>query len=722
VSSVTGRPGLWGLLAGRLAGEHGEGELDLWEALRTALDPLESRPRLAPDIEIKTFHLRWGNDYAVIANPRRLLHYRLEPGELELVELMDGTRTVKEIVVERFRESGDLELSGVADLVGQLRAGDFLETPYLDVPEMVRRALEPISPARAKARQFATTLSVDWPGAHRFVAWAYRCGLKAFFNRWVVVLGGLVAAGGFVAFLSAYHSHRFAITAESAAAESLILLGLNYFLTFAHELAHALVLVHYGRRVKSAGFMLYFGSPAFFVDASDGLMLDPWQRIAQSSGGPVAELMIAGAASLAVVAFPSGPLAGVLYKFALLNYFVIFLNLVPLLELDGYWILSDLIQVPDLRPRSLQFIRYDLWRRLRARERLTRQEVGLTLYGILGVAFTIFAAATALLFWRAIFGSLVSRLWNGGPVTRLLLLALAVFLAGPVIRGGIGLVRALGRRLRMLWEQVRFRLQTSWRVEAARLIDSLDMFADLPEDVLSDLAGRVHLRTFPAGKPVVRQGDRAEAFYVVRRGTLQVVEADPESGAERVLRTLGPGESFGELALVEAAPRSATVRAVSEAQVFEIDKGTFDRLLADMIQVPEFAPGLQRIAELRALPAFSTLEPDELSDVLAHGTWVAVAPGQTLIEQGEVGDAFYAIAAGQVEVFEDGVLKRTLGPGAFFGEIALLMDVPRTATVVARTPVRAFRLDREGFDRVLLRAFRRGTLKPTSVADRTWQH
>ena len=62
----------------------------------------------------------------------------------------------------------------------------------------------------------------------------------------------------------------------------LVILALNYFLTFCHELGHATVLVHHGRRVKSAGFMIYFGSPAFFVDSSDGLMLDRtgsgWRR------------------------------------------------------------------------------------------------------------------------------------------------------------------------------------------------------------------------------------------------------------------------------------------------------------------------------------------------------------------------------------------------------------------------------------------------------------
>src|SRR6266545_4135388 len=366
-------------------------------------------------------------------------------------------------MVERFRESGDLELSGVIDLVHQLRVGNFLETRFLDSDAIVRRALTPSSAGRRKARQFARTLSVDWSGAHRMVDWFYRNGLRWFFKRSVAVSVGLIAILGFFAFIAIYRSGRFGIGGESAAAASLVILALNYFLTFTHELAHATVLVHYGRRVKSAGFMIYFGAPAFFVDSSDGLMMERRQRIVQAFAGPYAELIIAGAAATIVWAFPGSVAAPLLYKFALLNYFVIFLNLVPLLELDGYWILSDLIQVPDLRPMSLQFIRYDLWRKLRTRQRLSKQEVGLGLYGTLGVGFTIFAFATSFYFWREIFGGLVSRLWNGGVVGRVLLLALTVFVTGPLLRGLIELARALLRRLRGVWEQVRFRLETSWR-------------------------------------------------------------------------------------------------------------------------------------------------------------------------------------------------------------------------------------------------------------------
>ncbi|MGH2687642.1 MAG: cyclic nucleotide-binding domain-containing protein, partial [Actinomycetota bacterium] len=167
---------------------------------------------------------------------------------------------------------------------------------------------------------------------------------------------------------------------------------------------------------------------------------------------------------------------------------------------------------------------------------------------------------------------------------------LGLLVAGPLVRGALALLRALWRRARALWDGVRFRLERAWRVEAARMIDALPLFEDLPVDLLSDLAGRVRLRAAARGQPVVRQGDRPDAFYVVRRGTLQVVEEDPDAGTERILRTLGRGDSFGELGLLQGAPRAATVRAIEEVQLYEVGKGTFDELLADAARAPRFGP------------------------------------------------------------------------------------------------------------------------------------
>jgi CRP-like cAMP-binding protein/Zn-dependent protease len=723
VTDASARTGVWGRIEQQaLSGDGGRTRLDVWRRLSEFVDPGELRPKLAPDVEIKFHDLKWGNSFAVIANPRDLVHYQLTPRDLELVKLMDGTRTVKEIVVERFQESGDLDLAEVADLTRMLYRGNFLDRKYFDSDAAVRRSLAPVSARRQKARTFARTLSIDWSNAHALVKWLYDHGLKVFFTKPAKVLTAVLSTVGVVAFVIDAATKNFALAGKSLALAFLVLLVLDYFMVFVHELGHALVIVHGGRRIKSAGFQIYFGSPAFFVDGSDGLMLDRKHQIWESFAGPFAQMIVAAIASIVALVFPHWAFSETMYKYAVLNYIVILMNLIPLLELDGYWLLTDLIQVPDLRPKSFQFVQHDLAHKLRNRERLTKQEWGLTLYAVIGTLFTIFSFYTSYFYWKTIFGGLISRLWNGGPVTQLILVGLAVFILGPVVRGGIKLGRSLLRRLRAVWRKIRFRFELKWRVEAATLVDKLPVFHDLPVDVLNDLAGRVKLRTLSRGQAVFRQGDEADAFYIVRRGAVNVVEEDPEHGTERVLATLRQGQSFGETGLVREAPRTATVRAGEATELFEVDRPTFDRLLAQMIDVPEFAPTLQQAAELRELPSFSHLQSDQLAELLEHGEWLNFQPGDVLMEEGAPGDAFFAIGSGQVQVTRGGEEVATLGPGSYVGEIALLFDVPRTATVVAYTPVRAFRLDRQGFERLVAVSFRKGQLKPNAQVDRTLEH
>lgn len=690
-----------------LDGARGAG--DVWGRLAHLLDPTTFRPKLADDIEVRMFEQRWGEGYLMIANPRDLLHYRLAASDLDLLEMMDGTRTVKEIVIERFEGSGEIELTAVIDLVRQLYRGNFLDQRYVDVPSMVRRAMDPVSDRRRKARQFGKTLSIEWEGAHTLVQWLYGHGLRWAFRP--LVLGALVAASviGLGFFVDLLRTQRFSVAGESLAIGFIVLIVLDYLMVFCHELGHALVIVRNGRRIRSAGFQIYFGSPAFFVESSDGLMMDRKQQILESFAGPFAQLVLAGVASIVAWSFPGWILSETMYKFAVLNYLVVIMNLIPLLELDGYYILADLIEIPDLRERSLTFMRHDMIHKITTRDRFNKRDWGLLAYGVLGIAFTIFSLWTAYYYWQTVFGDLVSRLWAGGLSTRVLLLVLAAFIAGPLLRGLVKLLGAAGRQVRAVWQRVEFRLQTRWRVEASELIDALPMFDDIPLDALNDLAGRVRLRSMAVGQPVFRQGDRPDAFYVVRSGLLEVVEEETDSGAERQIRTLTRGESFGELGLVSGAPRAATIRAINESQVFEIDKGTFDHLLADMVHVPDFEPTLQQMIELRKLACFSTFGNEQLSELLDRGTWVQFSPGSEVMSQGDVGDAFYAISSGRVEIVRDGAVVNTIGPGSHFGEIALLMDVPRTATVVATTPVRAFRIDRNGFDRLVANVFRRGT-------------
>jgi CRP-like cAMP-binding protein/Zn-dependent protease len=692
----------------------------IWADLEDALDLEQYRPKMAEGTEVAFFPMRWGNDYAIVASADRESHYTLEIWEAEILQALDGSRTVGELIVDRLTESGDFDASAIIGLVESMRRAGLFDPAPTDLPALLEVRLDPASAGRRKFRSFAKDLKVSWNGADRFVRRMYDGGLRLLFSKLAVVVSAVVAVAGLAAFVSVVLSDRFTLQIGHPSIDTIVLILLGFVLTFAHEVGHAMTLVHYRRRVISAGFLLYYGSPAFYIDTSDGLLLGQRQRIAQSFAGPFAEFALAGFSSIALFLFPGAEVANLLYKFAILNYYVIFLNLIPLLELDGYWMLADAIQVPDLRPRSIAFVRSELWHKLRRRERFQKQEVFLGVYGVVGIAFTILTSIAGLLLWQAIFGQLVIDLWNKSFAAKLLMVLLVLFFAGPAIRGLITLVKAIGRRLRALERRIRFRYETSWRVEAAELIDALPAFEDLPVDVLNDLAGRVQLRTLPRGEAVFRQGDRADAFYVVRRGLVVVEDIDQDTGDVRVIRTFGRGDSFGELGLLGTAPRQATVRAVEDAELFRVDKNAFDRLLADAIELPDFEPTMQAYAELRELPPFRRLSTPELAELLAQGEWIPAAPGEALFHQGDEGDAFYVIGSGHAEVRQDGAPIRDLGPGDHFGEIALLEDVPRTASVIAKTPLRVFRLDRAGFDRVVVSAFRSGALP--RATDRTLEH
>jgi MFS family permease len=108
------------------------------------------------------------------------------------------------------------------------------------------------------------------------------------------------------------------------------------------------------------------------------------------------------------------------------------------------------------------------------------------------------------------------------------------------------------------------------------------------------------------------------------------------------------------------------------------------------------APGAE-LELLRSTPIFAALPATTLEQLASSLAPVSVPAGQVVFRQGEAGDRFYVIAEGEVEVSIDGAATAELGPGDFFGEIALLRDVPRTATVTARTALSAFTLERDEF-------------------------
>ena len=107
------------------------------------------------------------------------------------------------------------------------------------------------------------------------------------------------------------------------------------------------------------------------------------------------------------------------------------------------------------------------------------------------------------------------------------------------------------------------------------------------------------------------------------------------------------------------------------------------------------------LATFRALPIFAACTDEELAEIDSVADELTVSAGRALIRQGEVGREFIVIIESTVTVVRDGAVVATLGPGSYFGELALLDEHPRNATVTAETDLRIQVIDRRAFQTLL---------------------
>ena len=115
-------------------------------------------------------------------------------------------------------------------------------------------------------------------------------------------------------------------------------------------------------------------------------------------------------------------------------------------------------------------------------------------------------------------------------------------------------------------------------VEAGNL-KGVAIFQRLQDDEFEPLAKIIREKAYSAGQFIFKEGDPSSSLFVVKTGTVEIVKT--VDGQEKVVATFSDGEFFGEMALFEYAPRSADVRVVLEAVIFEIPKEDFDQFLLE---------------------------------------------------------------------------------------------------------------------------------------------
>jgi cAMP-dependent protein kinase regulator len=195
------------------------------------------------------------------------------------------------------------------------------------------------------------------------------------------------------------------------------------------------------------------------------------------------------------------------------------------------------------------------------------------------------------------------------------------------------------------------------------------------------------------GIAVVTIGEPGDRFYLVRSGRFEALAADGT-----VLGSIGPGEGFGELALLDRVPRGATVRAIEPSRLWSLDRGHFERWIRERYEIAaRIRASAEDRAALAALPFFRGLDPVELDRILPHMVTVRVPAGEAVFREGDPGDRYFVIRTGEAELSAAGRSMARLGAGAGFGELALLFGRPRSATVTAVTDLELAALGRNEF-------------------------
>jgi CRP-like cAMP-binding protein len=231
----------------------------------------------------------------------------------------------------------------------------------------------------------------------------------------------------------------------------------------------------------------------------------------------------------------------------------------------------------------------------------------------------------------------------------------------------------------------------------------LPLFCELDPEAFVETFKRLQLSSHKEGSVILREGEAGDSLLIVVSGHVEV----SRDGAS--LAKLGPGMVIGEMALITGAPRSATVIAHEDVEVFTLERKDVEALAA---QKPEIAEELMDYCRNRLIgnvlntsPLFKHFDTMARYTLIERFSRKSFQPGQRLIEEGQSGTGLFVIASGeaQVSVKREGenVIVATLKPGEVAGEIALLNDQPTTATVTAAGRVGALFLPRDEFQKIL---------------------
>jgi putative peptide zinc metalloprotease protein len=345
--------------------------MNLSEALDAALPEIPrtrlSRnrpPRLDPDLVVREDVLD-GEPIVGILQRDKANYFRFSPAQWQLAQLFDGVRSYEEIVDLFIEQTGaSIGPEEVRLFAENMDESDF----WYKTPQEKNLALsEKLVSHRGRRRRSKIDLahiSFSAWDPDRYLGWLDRAVGSYIFSTWCVlsvVLLFIFEATVFIANWSVMGPDialYYSFTGKSAldlAQFWVLFLILGFF----HESAHGLTCKHYGGQVHSMGLMLLYLTPAFYVDVTESwISATKVQRLATIIAGIWTEMTICG---LAMIVWSNTGTGEWLHDFAyqiilITGVAVVLINLNPLIKLDGYYFLTEVIEIPDLKERSTAFL------------------------------------------------------------------------------------------------------------------------------------------------------------------------------------------------------------------------------------------------------------------------------------------------------------------------------------------------------------------------------
>jgi len=222
------------------------------------------------------------------------------------------------------------------------------------------------------------------------------------------------------------------------------------------------------------------------------------------------------------------------------------------------------------------------------------------------------------------------------------------------------------------------------------------LFQSLDEQELMFVVGAMKEINTKKGQRVINQGENGDFLFIIESGKLDCIVKNGDGG-EMVVKTCEAGDVFGELALLYNCPRAASVDCKDTCVLWQLDRDTFSNIVKEAAQKKrqKYDTFLCKVPLLQNMSAY---ERSQLADALRSETF---EDGAVIVKQDDLGAKFYIIEDGGAVAHKNGQRVMTYDVGDYFGELALIRDQPRAATVSAKGPTKVLSLDRLGFQRLI---------------------